>query len=83
MSENMQNTQMEQNEEKLNHDEAYRFLFNNVTDIAIEHIKILTRMMVLQWQCEEICIGENISVGKVDSEKIVSSLIKMVKQSLE
>ena len=77
MAENMKNIQ-----EELDYKEAYMFLFNNVSDMIETQVEMAKQMLILQKQCEELCIGncpENLSV---DTEQIAETLVDMVKKNM-
>ena len=69
--------------EKLDYKEADTFLFNSVSDMAMTQMKIAKEMLILQKQCEEICIGGNQPQNlNIDSEQIRELLMDMIKQNV-
>ena len=69
--------------EELNYNEAYTFLFNSISSMVDLQITMVEQMLVLQKQCEEICIGNRPENLNVDSKQILVQFIDMLKQNLE
>ena len=70
-------------QEELNYNEAYTFLFNNISDMVDLQITMMKQLLILQKQCEEICIGNNPENLSVESGQVLALLIDIIKQKME
>jgi len=75
MTENMKNMK-----EELDYKEAYKFLFNSIGDMIEMQLTMAKQMLILQKQCEEICIGNSPEGLNVDSEQVLAQLTDMIKK---
>ena len=69
--------------EELNYNEAYTFLFNNISDMVDLQLTMMKQMLILQKQCEEICIGNQPENLTVDSAQILEQMVEMMKRNLK
>ena len=68
-------------QEELGYKEAYLFLFSGLSDIIEKQMTLTKEMIIVQKQCEEICIS-GLPNGHIDNEKILAFLDDMIKQNL-
>jgi len=66
---------------ELNYREAYSLLFNYISDMMEQQIAMMKEMVILQKQCEEICVSglPNVSGANTDDEQILQTIVNMLK----
>ena len=72
----------EKHAKELDYNEAYSFLFNSVSDIIKVQVEMVKQMLILQKQCEEICIGNQPENLILASEQIREMLVDMIKKNM-
>ena len=80
---NMRIEETNANKEELNYKQGYAHLFNGIGEMIKLQMRMAKKMMVLQQESEEICIGSQLENSDIDSEQVIERLADIIKQNME